>query len=203
MSSQNRLSPLLLLLQNRLSPLLLLFICLLNTLCLCPCVRLSRACLGKSNLYSIPSIGDMSLNAACDRSRYCCLLLVVAGPGVDPILNCVNATGNGPGDRQTGRQADRQTDSGRKRPTALDNDSLCTCPCVTNSRLPRQARDKSNATKIDLKSRTLFVSGAVCNRDVAQHFVLRGVQPGAALSLRDQDRCEKTSPFLLRLSMSL
>ena len=91
-------------LQNRLSPLLLLFICLLNTLCLCPCVRLSRACLGKSNLYSIPSIGDMSLNAACDRSRYCCLLLVVAGPGVDPILNCVNATGNGPGDRQTGRQ---------------------------------------------------------------------------------------------------
>ena len=83
-------------------------------------------------------------------------MLVVAGPGVDPILNCVNATGNGPGDRQTGRQADRQTDSGRKRPTALDNDSLCTCPCVTNSRLPRQARDKSNATKIDQKSRTLF-----------------------------------------------
>jgi hypothetical protein len=94
-------------------------------------------------------------------------------------------------DRQTGRQADRQTDSGRKTPTALDNDSLCTCPCVTNSRLPRRARDKSNATKIDQKSRTLFVSGAVCNRDLAQHFVLRGVQPGAALSLRDQDRCDK------------
>eukprot|EP01046_Picozoa_sp_COSAG06_P049773 COSAG06_NODE_7732_length_2396_cov_2.561924_1_plen_118_part_00 len=95
-----------------------------------------------------------------------------------------------PATAQVGRQAGRQ--AGEKRPPLI---ILRTCPCVTNIQLLYTAPE-TNRVWLFRHFQLRSMSNVSFGRDLAQHFVLRGMQPGAALSLRDQDGCEEKVSFL-------